>query len=116
MTNLYTMKQYELDGGDKKYPLHSVVISDNNLKHFFYCHREWQFDKLVCVFSVDVFIPFLNSCYRYYWKDNGTMELFAYDSDNDKFKPCVFVISENQANKIRMFHEYAQKINQYIAK
>jgi hypothetical protein len=44
------------------------------------------------------------------------MELFAYDSDNDKFKPCVFVISENQANKIRMFHEYAQKINQYIAK
>lgn len=110
------MKQYELDNGDKKYPHHSVVISDNNLKHFFYCHREWDFDKLVCVFAIDVFIPSLNSCFRYYWKDNNTLELFHHNANNDKYFPCVFVLSNDQANKIRMFHEFAQKINQYIVK
>lgn len=106
MTNLYTMEQYELSGGDKKYPLHSVVISNSNLKFYFYCHREWSNGINCCVFAVDVFIPSLNTCHRYYWVDNGTMELFVYDSDNAKYKPCVFVLSEEQANKIRLYYFY----------
>jgi hypothetical protein len=110
------MEQYVADGGERNFPLHSVVISDNNLKHFFYCHKEWRGGVMCNVFALDVFIPSLNSCYRYYWVDNGTMELFHHNSNNDKYMRCVFVISEHQANLVRAYHDYAVKINQYITK